>query len=325
MKTINLNKYLINDEFILFNKIVENYINVEEIDNSLDWKFFNEVGNWVKKCKNSKLLISELIKPQQKITIRGYKKIIYPLIKKYGATVIGIMGTELGLRRNGKLIPHDDDLDLGIEIEDFRKYATEIQYYANKNRFRLRVFGWFSDGSFDQNGQPAARLYANSKINVIVGNYKIALTPNIDLWPIMSYSGTNYDDDYYKYKINIGNIVDKKFFKYPWHTRLINENPPLKYLDYAKGIQLETSISWINEFILNNYKLKSSRYFYLEKDITGRGELIFENDYAKVKGAKIYLPKFEEENLVKRYGSDWRVEKIGHLHSFRLRNFEKIL
>jgi len=69
---------------------------------------------------NNELIFSTKQKEQQKCILE-MMRLLVSLTKKHGIKIFAISGTLLGAKRNGGLIPYDDDGDFGFEMSEYKK------------------------------------------------------------------------------------------------------------------------------------------------------------------------------------------------------------
>jgi hypothetical protein len=69
---------------------------------------------------NNELIFSAKQKEQQKCILE-MMRLLVSLTKKHGIKIFAISGTLLGAKRNGGLIPYDDDGDFGFEMSEYKK------------------------------------------------------------------------------------------------------------------------------------------------------------------------------------------------------------
>jgi lipopolysaccharide cholinephosphotransferase len=65
---------------------------------------------------------------------------IIDICKKENINFYLSYGSALGAYREAKIIPHDDDIDLDMNIDDFIKFISVINKYNNP-KFEFKYFG----------------------------------------------------------------------------------------------------------------------------------------------------------------------------------------
>ncbi len=137
----------------ILEKALINYPNSEALYNRLGtvYRLLKDLDNSIFYHKKALLLITEQ-KIKQNISFdnnfnKNYENILFKLLHDlYEIKAFAIAGTALGLYRDGKLLPFDKDIDIGLEFKDMEKainYLSNsgwIEYASSNGLINPRVF-----------------------------------------------------------------------------------------------------------------------------------------------------------------------------------------
>ena len=98
----------------------------------LSWKLRDSLKNVYIKYKH-KLLN----KPLNKQICKENLELIAKILNELGITFWLSEGTALGARREGNFITHDDDVDIGIWIDDLSKFKKHVIHLLKENGFTI--------------------------------------------------------------------------------------------------------------------------------------------------------------------------------------------
>lgn len=321
MKKINLDFLLTENEIRDFEKIIKtnlsNYSNFHE----RSWRLWLDTGRWLNKLNKREEFINTVLGDVQNHLQKGYSKLIFPYIEK-GATVTSILGTTLGLYRDNKLIEHDDDLDLGIDIFDFDKIKKTLWIRSICKGWKMKVYSWPT--KLDNNyGNGVAKLFKIRKNKYVIGKYRFTNTVSIDLWPITRTIDSPDIRDLYL--LNLHNIYKKNnspFFAINRVKRFVNIMTDDEIDLFFKEQSLDSSIDFIKEFIKKTKNSKNDLYIPLEKDM-GKMNNFKIGEKKSFGNVYIVMPDIDDEYLTKQYGN-WREPVLSHIHFVDSKRIKKI-
>ena len=99
----------------------------------LSWKLSNLIKNcYIKFLKHSILKI-----PLNKKICKENLETIARILNNLGIVFWLSEGTALGARRDGTFIAHDDDVDIGIWVEDYTKFKKQALHLLKEEKFTL--------------------------------------------------------------------------------------------------------------------------------------------------------------------------------------------
>ncbi|BDV02747.1 LicD family protein [Candidatus Hepatoplasma crinochetorum] len=246
----------------------------------------------------------------QKLNQEGFIKINKAIIS-LGIKWWAHSGTLIGVVRENGFLSWDDDIDMGMAIDDYLKYLEDLNKIAEENNY------YFAD-RFKNIGMTVSRFIYKEKFIISYEGKKYVSSPFIDIMIAIPFKKEN------KLKFKIWEWQNKYFF-------LFSSLPPvLPKIDTRYGrvrklhwyhqlgsVVGQILLFWtIPLFYLQNYWLKkkaknikkyknlilfhsyTSRFFIYRKD------QLIERKILNGK-AKIYISKFYIKELNASFGKNW--------------------
>lgn len=328
MKTITLDKYLTEKEINEFEKIYEDIdkkLSVEE----KKWEIWVKTAEWMKTLEKKDLFFKNSIGIIQKDILYGYSKIVQPLVEK-NAPIYPILGTLLGFYRDRKLIAYDDDLDLGIDIEYFRKIKFRLYWISLCKGWHLKKYSWFTKKGKLKAEDHSARLFSHKNTKFIIGKYSFIGRAFIDLWPIAKIPENYSQMDSDLYFIHLHNLYYKKIgnkFKSTnrinWHYRNNKELLDIANQLFADKNSITESRKWLQSFYYRLSKNDGDFYMPLEKGMNIISNFPVESKLVEIENCLFNVPNVDDDFFEFQYG-DWKIEKITHIHFIRYKTIKKI-
>lgn len=225
-------------------------------------------------------------------------------------------GTLLAIKRENKLIlDWDDDIDLMVPYNDWKRSTTLLKNFCDQNKFIY--FDLLGKDFKYLSYSPYAQIFSGEKFNVVLDdNTEIILTPFVDIF--FAVDNNIYSEKEWKKYSKIFPlrwIFNKKFDKYPYSEN----NKFLKFiinvLTYLVPF-LCNKVS-IDEFLLKPFNQPDAKALR-RADYWSHRDVIYdiENglEHYEIDGSKVVTNVDWENELINSFGSNWNIPKIRKMH-----------
>lgn len=323
----DLTNLVTSEELERFGEIFESVKNEKNISlEERNKSFLIKINEWIKSLNNSELLINSITGEQWKSIRKAYEKIIEPYVKKR-IKFVPILGTLLGLYRDGKLIEYDDDLDIAVDVVEYNKISKKIRTKAFFHGWTSVEMGWFRDGyNHSQTKSKLIQFYSMKNIKFKLGEFTFETKSQFDIWPLIKepLKETRIDDRNL-YQIHIYNLLTKNNEVYSSKNYIVNRLDE-NFKGYANKIiddpdSKEISVLWIEELWERSKKSNSNYYMPLERDMFKIDSFEIGKNIC-IDKLNIYWPNVSDSFFEKNYG-DWKTPKFSHLHSIKFNTIKK--
>ncbi len=293
----------------------------------LEIKYGQRFKDWINNLERIDEFYAMFLPTLHDRLLKGYKKIFEPLVKK-GVVIASNAGTQLGIIRDGGIIPWDDDIDLVMDVKDYNKYKDQLRVKAIFNGWYPWERNWLKNSFKPYKGKNQLWVqYAYSKrLKFDFGKFTSSYFPFIDIFPGIRVDKNISQEDREDISIKLveyyNSYTENMSGRYSKNQKLKNEAPNYFELINSADERMNRNSSKLNaltEVINKHYKKDSEVLMQLHPatpvfsnfDYTNKSKKTISHkgvDYTFVVSDN-WKQQFEME-----YGPKWNEPRRTHNH-----------